>query len=164
MLTMKRYFLFLILLLPLSRVAAQENPPVVKLQALETWMKNPSDTLYVINFWATWCRPCVAELPYFDEITTNFPDQPVKVLLVSLDFVEDYKKRLLPFMKRKKPKSFVALLDEPKYDDWMGKVSKSWSGSIPATLFVSGSRQIRTFHEGEYSRESLFEQVKTLLE
>src|ERR1700741_1424345 len=60
------------------------------------------DTLYIINFWATWCAPCVAELPEFDALKKRYGNQPVKVLLVSLDFKEDYPLKLARFIERKR--------------------------------------------------------------
>jgi thiol-disulfide isomerase/thioredoxin len=51
-----------------------------------------TDTIYVVNFWATWCKPCVEELPIFDSLNLEVKGQAIKVLLVNLDFVEKQRK------------------------------------------------------------------------
>lgn len=93
------------------------------------------DTLYVVNFWATWCKPCVLELPSFDSLYIQTQNQKIKILLVSLDFFENISDKVNPFLKKNKIKSTVILLDEINGNDFINKISKNWSGSIPATLF-----------------------------
>src|SRR5690242_18603794 len=61
-----------------------------------------SDTLYVVNFWATWCGPCVKELPNFDKLQMDYKDKPLKVLLVSMDFKSKLNAAVIPFVKKRK--------------------------------------------------------------
>lgn len=159
---MRQLSVLLFLLISAFSVQAQK-PEVIHFEDLESRTWTDSDTLYVVNFWATWCRPCVAELPFFDQVQEQYADQKVKVLLVSLDFVEDYDSRLMPFMERRGPSSEVVLLDEPKYNTWIDKVSEEWSGAIPATIFLHKGKDIRAFHEGDYSLEELQSQIESLI-
>ena len=146
-----------------SLAGLAQKPEVIYMDDLQEIFDAESEDLYVINFWATWCRPCVAELPYFDELQEAYAERNVKVLLVSLDFAEDMDSRVLPFLERRGPKSEVVLLDEPKPNSWIDKVATEWSGAIPATIFVQKSKDIREFHEGDFTKESLFEKVETLI-
>lgn len=100
------------------------------------------DTLYVLNFWATWCKPCVSELPVFDSLYNQTQNQKVKILLVSLDFSENISDKVNPFLKKNKIKPTVILLDEINGNDFINKISKIWSGSIPATLFKKGKKTV----------------------
>jgi thiol-disulfide isomerase/thioredoxin len=118
-------FLFLSLL-----VKTQTVSKVYKINDLLTRINNP-DTTYVINFWATWCKPCVAELPSFDSLSKI---SNVKILLVSLDFKEDIQKKVNPFLVKNNIKMECVILDEINGNDFIDKVDKSWSGAIPATL------------------------------
>jgi thiol-disulfide isomerase/thioredoxin len=68
-------------------------------EGLTPFLSTSSDKTYVINFWATWCAPCVKELPYFEEMTKNYSDKNVEVILVSLDFPKKYDSSLKPFIK-----------------------------------------------------------------
>jgi len=153
----------LFLCLFVGSLSAQQTVQVIHMDDLESWFQKDDDVLYVINFWATWCRPCVAELPYFDDLGKHYKDKPVQVLLVSLDFVDDLESRVQPFLKKKKPKSAVYLLDEDKPNQWIGKVDETWSGAIPATIFVNKKQDIRVFHEGDFTKEELFEKVESLM-
>ncbi len=91
----------------------------------------------VLNFWATWCKPCLAELPVFEELQANYKDKGVEVVLVSLDFPDQVTERLIPYITEKQLKAQVVFLDDPHGDVWIPQVSESWSGAIPATLIVS---------------------------
>ncbi len=121
------------------------------------------DTLFVINFWATWCRPCVAELPYFLEAEEEFSSDEFKLLLVSLDFKTDLDLKVKPFLEKKGIGSEVVLLDDLDYNSWIDKVSEEWSGAIPATLFLNPEKGIYIFKEGEYEKEILLNQIRQLL-
>lgn len=102
---------------------------------------NGNDTLYVINFWATWCKPCVQELPAFDSLYAESKSTKVKVLLVSLDFTEDIETKVKPFLIKKNIQAECILLDEVNGNDFVNKISSNWSGAIPATLFKKGKQQ-----------------------
>jgi thiol-disulfide isomerase/thioredoxin len=105
----------------------------------------------VINFWATWCKPCIQELPAFDSLTSS--NNTFKVLLVSLDFKEDIEKKVNPFLKKNKMMTDCILLDEINGNDYINKISEQWSGAIPATLFVYKEKKI--FVEKKLTRAQL---------
>lgn len=130
---------------------AQVN--VITYDKLEQIITDDHDTLNVINFWATWCAPCVEELPYFETMQAKYPQ--IKIHLVSLDFKSQLEKKLIPFIQKKQLRSNVYLLDEPKYNSWIDKISKDWQGSLPATLFVNGKQSIYDFHEQQFSEQEL---------
>lgn len=107
-----------------------------------------NDTTYVINFWATWCAPCVKELPYFEKLHQGMATQKIKVILVSLDFRKDLETKLKPFLEQRQFSAFVAALVDSRQQLWIDKVDPSWSGAVPATLVYRGSQ--RQFKEGEF--------------
>lgn len=135
-----------------------EVPVYTSFTEFEPILHKNSDTLYVVNFWATWCKPCVKELPHFDELADKFPDEKIKVVLVSLDFSENVEKQVLPFLERKKIKSEVVVLDDPDPNSWIEKVDPSWSGAIPATVIYSKDK--RFFYERDFTEEALHETIK----
>ncbi len=100
-----------------------------------------NDTAYVINFWATWCKPCVEELPHFEELISTYKDKKVKIVLVSLDFPRQLKSKLVPFVEEHQLKAHVVALLDGRYNDWIDKVSPEWSGAIPATLVYKGEQR-----------------------
>lgn len=114
-----------------------------------------NDTVYVINFWATWCKPCVEELPGFEKIHAAYQGTKVKVILVSNDMKKELTGRLPKFITEKKIQSQVVFMNETNPNDWIELVNKSWSGAIPATWFVCGSSSKEYFHEGELTYDEI---------
>ncbi|HEY9004816.1 MAG TPA: TlpA disulfide reductase family protein [Ohtaekwangia sp.] len=154
----KKIFLFF-LLFSLYRLSAQQAT-VVKFDRLQQLMNEKSGTIQIINFWATWCAPCVKELPLFEKLRSESTD--VKVTLINLDFADKVKK-VNTFLLKKNIQSEVLLLDEIDYNTWIDKVDKSWGGAIPATLIINpknGKRKFveRELHEGELQK--LIEEVQ----
>ncbi len=93
--------LLLILTLFTQQASAQKSITAYDASSFLERVSNP-DTLYIVNFWATWCIPCVKELPAFDIIHDLYKGKPVKVLLLSFDFKEQYPARLESWVKKKK--------------------------------------------------------------
>lgn len=118
------------------------------------------DTFYVINFWATWCGPCVRELPEFDKLPANVNGKPVKVLLVSLDFKKDYPAKVQNFINNKKLKHEVVWFTETNANEFIPKISNEWQGSIPATLLVYGNKGYTNFYEGMIKSKTLTKDIK----
>lgn len=110
--------------------------------------RTQTDTTYVINFWATWCGPCVKELPYFEQLNRSLAQQKVKIILVSLDFRKDLETKLKPFLAQRQFSASVAALVDSRQQQWIDKIDSSWSGALPATLVYQGD--VRTFKEGEF--------------
>ena len=124
---------------------------------LEPLLHIDNDTTYVINFWATWCGPCVKELPYFEAIHKRYEDGPVKVILVSLDMVKKIETKLIPFLNKNSISSEVVLLADGKAHKWIDRVDPTWSGAIPITLIVSGKE--RRFYEQEFHSEAELDNI-----
>lgn len=163
-----RSYLFLLTIILLQVLLHQNSAQgqgveVIKWKQFDVLQHSKNDTVYVINFWATWCVPCVKELPYFEELSNHYKNQKVKVILVSLDYKKQAETRVLPFLKQKNIASTVVILDEPDYNSWIDKVDPSWGGAIPATLFVGKQGANRLFYEKEFNFTELDNIVKQLL-
>lgn len=109
-----------------------------------------ADTTYVVNFWATWCGPCVKELPYFEQLHAagQHEGQPVHVTLVTIDLAMAYETSLLPFLEKQQLQAEVVGLRDGDANAWIDRVDPSWSGAIPITVFLRGEQ--RTFFEKAY--------------
>lgn len=95
----------------------------------------------IVNFWASWCGPCIREIPWFDSIISQ-TQLPVKLLLVSLDFAAHYPKKLSDFVRKQGYKGEVVFLNELSSKYYISVINKSWTGEIPASIFVNNSRKI----------------------
>lgn len=128
---------------------------------LKPFLEKNDDKVYVINFWATWCAPCVKELPYFEKINESYTSKNVEVLLVSLDFPKHVEKKLIPFIKKKNIKSEVVFFNDINEDVWIKAIDESWSGAIPATIIYNKNK--RKFYEQSFDFETLENELKTFL-
>lgn len=141
------YLLSLFLIITFANTCSAQKVAVYeKFDDFEKAIIKEDENIYVINFWATWCAPCVKELPYFEKLHAE--NKNVKVILVSIDSRKDLDKKLLPFIERKKITAEVVMLSDIGYNTWLPKIDQSWSGSIPATLIIKGKH--RLFAEREF--------------
>ncbi|MGX7668438.1 TlpA family protein disulfide reductase [Flavobacterium pedocola] len=127
----------------------------------EPFLHQNDDVTYVVNFWATWCLPCVKELPYFEQLNEKYKNQKVKVILVSMDLPKKVETSLLPFMKKRKLQSEVVHLDDPDANAWIEKVDKNWSGAIPATVIYNSKE--RKFYERSFTYEALEKELLSII-
>lgn len=116
----------------------------------------------VVNFWATWCVPCLEEFPYFVELDEQYEDKDVAIIFVSMDFEEE-EAMARDFLaeQRWRKRSFMRI----GYDDeFIMAFHEEWTGALPATLIYDENDEIRDFVEGKTSYEHLVEQVSFLLD
>ncbi len=131
----------------------------VNFEQLQPYLNKKDEKVHIINFWATWCIPCVEELPFFESLNEKYED--VELTLISLDFPSKIEERLIPFVEENKLKGEVVLLDEPDGNIWIPKIDPAWSGAIPATVIYKGNK--RKFYEQSFNFETLEEEVLTFM-
>lgn len=145
----KFFFLFPFLAFPYSLLSQD----LVKLPELQKLIQQPGP-VKVINFWATWCAPCVKEMPLFEKL--NQEDKNSKVILVSMDYdLDPDPAKVKRFIERKKILSQVVILAEENPNDWIEKIDKNWSGALPSTLVVNPNSGKRKFIQGELKEGDL---------
>ena len=143
----------LVIIWLLSSFTQEHQPRVLSFDDFEPHLHFSNDTTYLVNFWASWCTPCVEELPAFERIGEEYKDKSVKVILVSLDFPKQIESRLIPFIEKHQISSEVLVLNDPDANKWINRVNPGWSGTIPATLIYN--QQNRDFHEGSFTYNEL---------
>jgi len=155
-----RFILVGLFTLCLSGVFAQSKTVnLLSLQQLEKRVSNP-DTVYVVNFWATWCGPCVKELPNFEQLQATCKNKPVKVLLISMDFKSKLNE-VKTFAKTRKLACDVFLADKTNDQVFIDGIDKNWSGALPGTLVVNTKKHFRKFYEQEFTYTELNKLVQT---
>jgi len=128
---------------------------------LEPYLNKKDDKTYVVNFWATWCAPCIKELPHFEELNKNYKGNNVEVLLVSLDFPNQYEKKLKPFIKKHDLQSKILVLDDVDMNTWIPKVDENWDGAIPITIIYNKNK--REFYNRPFTYNELETELKRFL-
>lgn len=146
-----------------TEVKLTSNLPPLEIQdfsGVEPYLNLEGPKTYVVNFWATWCAPCVKELPYFEAIQAKYIED-VEVILISLDFPSQYESKLKPFLYKHQLKSKVVVLDDPDMNYWIPKVDSNWDGAIPVSLIYNSSK--RSFYKRTFAYNELEAELKTFL-
>jgi thiol-disulfide isomerase/thioredoxin len=133
-----------------------------KIQDVVKYMDTATVPL-VVNFWASWCKPCVEEIPWFEKAVAEYAKDKVRLLLVSLDFEEDYPNGIIAFAKKKGYRSSLAWLDETNADEFCPAIDPTWSGAIPATVFVNKAFNYRLFIGHQIPEPRLALELKKLV-
>jgi len=128
---------------------------------LEKFLNQNDEKVHVVNFWATWCAPCVKELPHFEALQENYKSKGVEVLLVSLDFPNQYEKKLKPFIVKYNLKSRILVLDDVDMNTWIPKINKDWDGAIPVTIIYNKDK--RQFYNQTFTYNELEKELKQFL-
>jgi thiol-disulfide isomerase/thioredoxin len=132
-----------------------QHVAVLKFPALQQRLAQSTDTTYIVNFWATWCGPCVQEMPGFERVRTAYATKKVKLLLVSLDYASQLEKKVKPFVQKRGLKSEVILLNETD--------PNMWSGSLPFTLIINNKTKQRATFEQPLSEAELTAELRKFL-
>src|SRR5688572_14705877 len=136
-----RNLLFLLLLLGTAAQAQKTKTASTKSPStgIKSWNVSQLDSAIrnakaptIFNFWATFCKPCIEEIPYFQQLVKKYDSAGVKLVLVSLDFKENYPKKIADFAKKRKFTAPIVFLDETNADVFCPVVDKDWSGVLPA--------------------------------
>jgi thiol-disulfide isomerase/thioredoxin len=146
----------------LSVAVAGQDVKKIKITDLEKTIKE-SKTPLIVNFWATFCKPCVEEIPYFQEAIKKYKKDSIRLLLVSLDLQDFYPVKIKSFAARRKFTAPILWLDEYNADYFCPKVDSAWSGAIPASLFVNNRTGYRKFFEEQLSKEKLEKEITAIL-
>lgn len=124
--------------------------------------KQNNDTLYVTNFFATWCGPCMREIPHFKEKMQELKSQPVKFTFISLDDKNDWNTKVKNFGEEQGLSNNIILLDGMKVTpEFFHANFKQWDGgSIPFTFMRKGDKTDETV--GMMSKEMLEEKLNSM--
>lgn len=135
-------------------MAAAQKAELVSIDNLQSLIQSRKDPVQIFNFWATWCAPCVKEIPLLEKINQERKD--VKVILVSMDMdLDPNPDKVEKFISRKKLQSRVVILNARDPNSWISRIDKGWSGALPATLLVNNNTGKRKFIERELKEGDL---------
>ncbi|MDO4225149.1 MAG: TlpA disulfide reductase family protein [Bergeyella zoohelcum] len=140
----------------------EKNLPIYSLNQVSELVNKKNDTLYVTNFFATWCGPCVREIPHFREKITELEGQPVKFTFVNFDEPKEWNTKVKAFGNEYKISDHIILLDiNTLNDDFFAQNFKTWDGnSIPFTILRKGDKVEEIV--GMVSKEELENKINSL--
>lgn len=154
--------LFLFALLAFSTAKAQSIPKW-KLADLQAAIQQ-ADKPTIFNFWATFCKPCIEEIPHFQEVVKKYDSAGVKLVFISLDLDDAYPAKIQTFAKKRNIYNPITFLDETNADLFCPVVDPKWSGAIPASLFINNKTGYRQFFEDQLSKEQVEKEVLKMIQ
>jgi thiol-disulfide isomerase/thioredoxin len=144
----------LFVVLAVSSLSAQDIK-TVKYEHMAEIIDQKVDKLTIVNFWATWCVPCVEEIPHFVTVFNQYKTPAnLDIVFVSLDRAMNIKEVLEFTKKHKMPGELLLLDDAKRFNEWIPKVHPDWQGNIPATGFYRNGTLLE-FHPGALAEEEL---------
>jgi thiol-disulfide isomerase/thioredoxin len=155
--------IFIVLALCVAHASFAQSIKKVKIEDIADYIAK-SDHPLIVNFWATWCAPCVAEIPYFQEEVKKYAEQKAELVLVSLDFEDAYPSKIASFIKKNNYDARFFWLNETNADHFCPVIDKKWTGSIPSTLFVNNKKGYRKFFERQLTHPQLLIELKELVQ
>jgi thiol-disulfide isomerase/thioredoxin len=157
---MKTIFIISFLLFAIGINAQQIKS--IKITELTQAIKESKKPL-IVNFWASFCVPCLEEIPYFEELAEKYKLQNVSLLLVSLDLKKSYPDTIEACIKKHKISAPVAWLNEDNADYFCPRIDSNWMGNMPSSLFVNNATGYYRFFDEQLCREKLEQQIKAML-
>ncbi len=156
--------IILIVILSFSFSPQEVKIDVIDIPELKILLADKSQPYHVINFWATWCKPCIQELPHFEKMRLEYASKGIRFSLISLDFKDQLDSKVKFFIAKKGYTHFKHyLMGESDTNAWIDFVSKDWQGEIPATLFINHKKHTKVFQSGSYSESSLRKTIEKMI-
>jgi thiol-disulfide isomerase/thioredoxin len=143
-----RFIIILCLFVTIN--TAQHNVAVEKIDksSLQELIDNREDKVLLLNIWATWCPPCIKEIPDLIRISNNYKSI-VDVVGISIDFSEDLDKKVLPFLEKNNVSYINYINGFRKDEDLINFFIKNWSGALPASFIYNRNGDLLHFIEGK---------------
>ena len=142
------------------------NPTQVEAISIDDFhrvLESHQGKVIVINFWATWCIPCVQELPELNELQKRFRDKGLMVIAVSLDDQDKLEDSVRSFFAKRAPDLISYLSTEEEPSDFVGSLDPEWLGALPSTYFLNGSGEVKKGATGRLSYQRFEELVTEML-
>lgn len=158
----KKNILIVLTGLLLAAACPAQDIKKVKITELETYI-HQCDHPLIVNFWATFCAPCVKEIPYFQSTAARYKDQGVELLLVSLDLPAYYPEKIRSFAQQNRYTVPIVWLNETNADYFCPKVDSSWSGGLPSSLFINNKAHFRRFYDRQLTDLQVEPAIKEML-
>jgi thiol-disulfide isomerase/thioredoxin len=145
---------FTIVFLAATSLCSAQNFHSGNFENLQKRIASENDTLYILNFWATWCKPCIEEIGYFDKTGVEHDTRKLKMILINLDFNKQVESSVKPFIKRKKLRSEIYHITDTDPNEWINRIDSIWSGAIPATVMYANGVKL-FFKEGSMKEDEI---------
>ena len=157
------WFLFLVL----AAAFAGEAPPTprkVDAPAIKELVREQRGHVVLLNFWATWCPPCLLEFPQIVAVEKTYRNRGLVVISVSADSPKNVDSDLLPFLEKHAPDFPIYMLQTDDRKEFIRLIDPEWNGDLPATFFIDREGNVASKQFDVVSREQMEQALEVLFE
>ena len=126
---------------------------------LKRLIRERNGKILLLNIWATWCAPCVAEFPDLVKLSQTYNTAEVEVVAISADYADEVDSKIIPFLKKMNVPFRVYVAQFEHQEDFINAVNRSWSGALPVLLIYDSHGKERFFHVGQQSYNDFKKEV-----
>jgi len=161
---MKQFFIAILACLILAGLThGQDIKPISKTDDIKSIMDANKGKVVLLNFWATWCKPCVKEFPDLVKLQNNYKDKGFVLVFISADMPEEIKSKVTPFLNQEKVDFTTYYIGSDKPEDIINYVDKDWQGAIPSTYIYDKDGNVKTSILGTKSYEQFETEINKYL-
>ncbi len=161
---MKQFFIAILACLILVSIArSQDIKPINKTDDLKSIMDANKGKVILVNFWATWCKPCVKEFPDLVKLQNDYKDKGFVLVFISADMPEEIKSKVSPFLSQEKVDFPTYYIGSDKPEDIINYVDKDWQGAIPSTYIYDKEGNVKASILGTKSYEQFESEITKYL-
>jgi thiol-disulfide isomerase/thioredoxin len=148
-----------------TTTVAQAGPKVGTLKPADfaKFKDSAKGKVLVLNLWATWCGPCVAEFPELVALDAKYRDKGVKFVGISADDADDVQPKVIPFIKQHQVKFDIVRQDIEDSEAMMNQITKDWNGVIPVTVVYDKQGNLAYSRFGIIDRDLLVAEIEKAL-
>jgi thiol-disulfide isomerase/thioredoxin len=128
----------------------------IDVQGLDAVRQESKGRVLVMNFWATWCKPCVEEFPDLVKLHRTFRDKGLNVVFVSIDDDDSStKQKVVTFLRKMNVASTSYIKKDDDDEAFINEVNSKWNGAVPATFFYNRNGEMVMMKTGENDYSTL---------
>jgi peroxiredoxin len=146
-----------------NRSATQPSVALLKPADFARLRQQAAGSVLVVNFWATWCGPCVVEFPEFVMLDDKYRAKGVKIAGISFDETSDINSKVIPFIKEAKARFDIYVLEAEDPQEMIDAVTKEWAGALPATFVYDRQGKLTYQRFGIIDRDQLIAALESAL-
>jgi thiol-disulfide isomerase/thioredoxin len=140
-----------------------ESVMAVTREQFEDILEHHRGKVVLVNFWATWCIPCIQELPEIDELQHRYREDGLQVLAVSFDDLEDLEEKVQPFFAEKAPHLVSYIQAEEDPFDFAAGLAPEWVGALPMSFILDRFGELHKRVSGRLTFRSFEDAILPLL-
>jgi thiol-disulfide isomerase/thioredoxin len=138
--------------------------PLSNTKDLEALRESNKGKVVLVNFWATWCVPCVKEFPEIVQLYKDYKKKDFKVIFISVDSPEEIDNKVKPFLNKKNVDFVTYYSNFDDVGDLINSFDKKWGGDIPATYIFNKSGKITSTLQGKKSYDEFEDAIEKELD